>query len=317
MNLVSTLLKGAIESAVPFQTISLIENESESVKLIKLSEFGQSSSYISFQLIRREPELMVLETHMASEEQLDELYTQKLSEKNLRKMIAKVLPNYQEVGQVMSESLSLMNREGDEGEEEPTEDELKSIQTLAESILDTEGLPELLEKAFPNGKIDPSSLVPKPITYTFTDPKNPDIKHTRELTTSVFHVLEGEPVLAQTITKVYNDLTASEPHGKVIITTFNASKKSDTLFKFSKSLKMSKLGITLGLNFSSFFGGDQAKALQDASNVSEGDDAFADGKKQDFTFGLDHLKLHAKLMLHVQRKLESNYDANPPVIFEF
>lgn len=314
MSLVSKLLKVAIQSAKTFEPTTLIENSSETVKFIKLTEIESSSSYISFQLIRRKPNYVSLETHMASEAELEELYNERLSEKTLFRTLKRVLPKYEDVGQVMSEPVSLFNNQN---EEEPTEDELKSIQTLAESILDTKGLPELIDKAFPNGKIDPSSLVPKPITYTFTDPKNPEIKHTRELTTSIFHVLEGEPVLAQTITKVYNDLTASEPHGKVIITTFNASKTSETLFKFSKSLKMSKLGITMGLNFSGLFGGDQAKALQDASNISEGDEAFSNGKKQDFTFGLDHLKLHAKLMLSVQRKLQSNYTANAPVIFEF
>lgn len=254
---------------------------------------------------------------MANKEQLDRILSKSYSLSDLNQVLVNELPTAADLGKVIQSSRNSRNKPAD-----LDKTEMDSLQTQAEAMMTTDPqLTEAMDKFFSNPKMDPAQLAPKPNFYEF---EIDGVKQARMLNMAIFSYIGGELYLTESIKRAYKSLTAKEEHGVERHTHYEHNIKSDKSFMIKKSVKMSKLGLTFGFNFSAMMPtsnvpdlGSKKSALEGANVVKEGEPAYKDGKKQDFSFGLDHLSIHAKLMVKAIDKLEASYKPVKDMTYEF
>lgn len=254
---------------------------------------------------------------MANKAQLDRILSKSYALSDLNQVLVNELPTAADLGKIIQANSNSRNKPA-----ELDKSEMDSLQTQAEAMMTTD--PQLItamDKFFSNPEMDASQLAPKPNFYEF---EIDGVKQARMLNMAVFSYIGGELYLTESIKRVYKSLTAKEEHGVERHTHYEHNIKSDKSFTIKKSVKMSKLGLSFGFNFSAMLPasnvpdlGSKKSVLDGANVVKQGDPAYKDGKKQDFTFGVEHLSIHAKLMVKAIDKLEASYTPVKDMTYEF
>lgn len=311
MTSLSLQLQEGIDSLQLFESFIFIDTAAVSVRVTKLSGSPESPSYVSFLLNSKQSDTLFVETRVASQSLLEELYSTLLSETDFIETIQRVLPKPETVGVVVSRPDFTAPLD----EPNSSTRNSKSLQTLAESILDAEDLRALLLEAFPSGKIKLESFVSKSMTYTFNDSGS---KFERLLTKFIFaEVAGGEPILIQSMHMIYDNLNTPGSHGTVIITFFDSEKPYSTLLELLAKLQSSKLCVALGLDLSDTLSSDKANIIRNGSSVVEGDPIFSNGEKQEFTFDAEHSAQYVTLFGDAIREFSARHPNLSSVQFEF
>lgn len=339
-NFLKELIGSAIAETKAGSTLPLPSKDGKEILLMLTGMPENNQAYASF-MIRKETEALACEWRYASKAQVEQLLKTEISTENLEEKILKAFPLPQVTPSNESSLTTFNTGNADEKKKEeisPEEqNEMDGLMTAAERILSLdENIQKAISNVFDTGQtqIDTKLLAPQQVGYEFSDPENPEKKIFRPLSINAFNYLNGQLLLATSTVFRYDDITAPKPTGEMITSTFKASIKQEAKFEMKRSLKFSKLGISLGLNFSSFLPvpdlaniPDPSKVLQqhkkdkdalkNSNIIREGDPGFSKKKGgndkekgKDFSFGLEQIKMHAKMMLKAQRVLESSHDVS-------
>ena len=295
--------------------IPLISNGNENISLRYTTSDPNHPSYAWFIINGPSGESL----RLANKAQLDALLNKNYTLSDLSKALVNELPTSGDIGTRQQH----FNTRETKKDNEQEKNEMDSLQTAAEALMTTDpALIDAMDKFFGSPELDPSKLAPKPNFYEI---EVDGVTQPRLMNSVTFSLVNGDLYPIRSVYRSYTDIVKG--HGTEFHTAYQLGIKTEESFTIEKSVKMSKLGLSFGFNFSALMGGgaqmpdlaSKKKALDGANVVREGDDAYKNGKKQDFTFNAEYMTLHAELMVKAVRKMEASYkvDAEQSRQFDF